>query len=63
MDEGPDSGDILSHRKIAVSSDNDAQSLYNKTTAIAIEQIWNFLPDLVKGTYKHDPQAEDQANS
>jgi methionyl-tRNA formyltransferase len=63
MDEGPDSGAILSQRKIEISSEDDAQSLYNKTTAIAIEQIRDFLPDLVKGTYKRHPQAEGQANS
>ena len=63
MDEGPDSGAILSQRKIEISSDDDAQSLYNKTTAIAIEQIRDFLPDLVKDTYKRHPQAEGQANS
>jgi len=55
MDEGPDSGAILSQRKIEISSDDDAQSLYNKTTAIMIEQIRDFLSDLVKGTYKRDP--------
>lgn len=60
MDDGADSGDILSQRRLSIDDDDDAGTLYEKVTVIALRQIEDFLPQLSKGTYQRivqDPQA------
>ena len=39
MDEGADTGDIISQEKVEISSQDNARSLYNKISNIAIEQL------------------------
>jgi|YNPMSStandDraft_2_1061718.scaffolds.fasta_scaffold10034_2 methionyl-tRNA formyltransferase len=62
MDEGADSGDILSQKKIEIKYEDDAMSLYNKTIEIAQKQLEEFLPDLEKFSYKRIPQDHSKSN-
>lgn len=50
MDEGADTGDILSQRRIAIAPDDDAGTVYSGLTDIALTQIEEFLPRLADGT-------------
>lgn len=52
MNEDADSGDILSQEKIEINYSDDAKSLYEKITSIALKQVENFIPLLENGTYK-----------
>ena len=56
MDEGADSGDILSQRPIAISENDDAGSLYQRITKTAIQQIEEFMPMLASGNCQRIPQ-------
>jgi methionyl-tRNA formyltransferase len=51
MDEGADSGDILSQVDFEILENDDARSLYNKVIDIALLQIEDFLPKLQNKTY------------
>ena len=62
MDEGADSGDILSQVKVSISPDDDAASLYSKLTRTALRQAQEFLPALVAGTAKRIPQDHTKAS-
>jgi len=63
MDTGADSGDILSQREIEISDDDDASSLYNKMTQVALDQIGEFLPSLILNKYQRQNQDKGLANS
>jgi len=63
MDEGADSGDILSQRKIEVLDVDDAAMLYEKVTHCAIEQIKTFVSQLNSGSAPRIVQDPRQANS
>jgi len=63
IDEGTDSGDILSQRKIKIDYPDDAQSLYSKIIDIAMVQIEEFMPELKSGTYFRVPQDHSLANT
>lgn len=52
MDEGADSGKILSQKNFEILDSDDAQSLYDKFVNIALLQIENFLPQLKKKLIK-----------
>jgi methionyl-tRNA formyltransferase len=62
MDEGVDSGDILSQKKIEITYEDDAMSLYNKIIEIAKKQLEELLPDLDRFSYKRTPQDHSKAN-
>ncbi len=62
MDEGADSGDILSQEVITISSSDYAEDLYKKMTETALLQIEKFLPLLQKYTFKRLPQDHAIAN-
>src|SRR5690606_20335724 len=51
MDEGADTGDILSQREFAIDFNDDAGSLYDKMTETALGQIVDFHEELKNGTY------------
>ena len=51
MDEGADSGDILSQRHVSISELDDAGTLYDKITKTAMEQIEQFVPTLENKTF------------
>lgn len=56
MDEGADTGDILSQEIVNVDKCDDAQSLYNKITNVAIGQILKFTDGLEKNSFLRIPQ-------
>lgn len=62
MDEGADSGDILSQVMFDVDYSDNAKTLYDKVTQIALKQIENFLPKLVNGKYERIAQDHTKAN-
>lgn len=63
MDEGADSGDILSQRAVNIMFDDNASSLYTRVTETAIAQIEGFLPLLIARTYSLNPQDHSLANN
>jgi len=63
MDEGADSGDILSQSVIKIDDEDDAESLYRKMTITARKQIVEFLPKLADKSYMRTPQDDQLANT
>lgn len=61
MDEGADSGDILSQEEIPIDYSDNASTLYSKITQCALKQIEDFLPDLIKNNYERIPQDHSKA--
>ena len=62
MDEGIDSGEILSQKDFDILSTDDAQILYDKFVNIALLQIEEFLPQLEKKTYQTIKQNDEVSN-
>lgn len=62
MDEGADSGDILSQKVIPISPFDDANSLYKKVTKTAMSQLEAFIPELTAGSYHREPQSDNMSN-
>lgn len=62
MDEGADSGDIISQCTVSIEETDDASSLYRKLTAVAHEQIAQFTRELASGNYRRIPQQQVLAN-
>lgn len=63
MDEGADSGDILSQSPIAIGYEDDAASLYDKILETARTQLDDFVPKLAAGTHDRVPQDASRANT
>jgi len=63
MDEGADTGDILSQEKIAISIEDDASSMYAKIVQKAKEQLVMVIASLKDGSYKRIQQNHDLANN
>ena len=61
MDEGADSGDILSQRHVSISELDDAGTLYDKITKTALDQIEQFVPTLANKTFTMSPQDHSSA--
>lgn len=62
MDEGADSGDILSQQAIIIEPEDDAGSLYQKVTATALDQIPRFTREIAEGGGIRVPQAHEAAS-
>jgi methionyl-tRNA formyltransferase len=62
IDEGVDSGDILSQERIPIHYGDNARTLYTKITNTALAQIENFFPALEQNTYKRLPQDHHKAS-
>ena len=62
MDEGADSGDILSQEILAITEDDDAETLDNKITEVALKQQAKFTIELANGTYDRIPQDHNKAS-
>jgi methionyl-tRNA formyltransferase len=62
MDEGADSGDILSQEPVIIHKTDDAKTLYERITQVAILQIRDFLPRLTEKRYNRYPQDHRKAN-
>jgi methionyl-tRNA formyltransferase len=56
MDEGVDTGDILSQKEVLIPDRYDARDLYLKIIEVALEQIECFLPILTLGNYERKKQ-------
>ncbi|CAE79552.1 formyltransferase family protein [Bdellovibrio bacteriovorus] len=61
MDDGADSGDILSQQPIQISDDDDAASLYHKVIETAQNQVAVFVTDLLVGRVIRLPQDATRA--
>jgi methionyl-tRNA formyltransferase len=62
MDEGADSGDILSQDFVVIDPEDDARTLYMKLTETAKKQVIAFTQELMNGTYVRKPQNHQLAN-
>ncbi len=51
MDEGADSGDILSQKDFEITENDDARTLYDKISGLALAQIEEFVPKLINKTF------------
>lgn len=63
MDEGADSGDILSQEKIPLFETDYARDLYDRTIEVAMGQIRKFHPALSSGQFIRKRQDHSVANS
>ena len=63
MEEGVDSGDILSQVRVKIEEKDDASTLYEKITCCALNQIEEFLPQLSSGNYSKIKQEHGRANT
>lgn len=62
MDEGADSGDILSQAVVAIAEDDDAATLYKKIVDVARLQLDALVPGLADGSIVRRKQDDRQAN-
>ena len=62
MDEGADSGDILSQKEFEILDTDNAKTLYNRVIDIALLQMEKFVPQLENKTYKKIKQNHKLAN-
>ena len=62
MQEGADDGDILSQEEFEILYEDDAKSLYNKVSKVALNQIESFLPKLQNNSFQRTKQNHDKAN-
>jgi len=62
MDEGADSGDILSQLKITISATDDARILYQRMIEASIVQMEEFVPALALDNFQRIPQDNSKSN-
>lgn len=62
LDEGTDSGDILSQVSLDISEKDNAGTLYKRVTEVAMEQIQEFVPRLADGSFQRQQQDASKAN-
>lgn len=63
INEGADEGDIVSQRKVNISYEDDARTLYDKIMDVAIGQEIELLEELEHDQLVHIPQNKDEGNS
>jgi len=63
MNEGADTGDIISQTTIDIDPEDDAGTLYRKMTETALDQLEALLPQLENGTAVRQPQDLSRANT
>ncbi len=63
MDEGADTGDILSQERVAISYEDKAIDLYKRVTDQALKQIREFLPLLKSRYYTRTVQDSSRSNT
>jgi len=61
MTAKPDAGDIVAQRRVAISDDDTAKTLMEKSAAAASEILDEALPDILAGTAVRIPQDHSQA--
>jgi len=62
MDEGADSGDLLSQQSVTIHWKDDARDLYDRILGVAEGQIATFTTQLAERNHQRHPQNDDQAN-
>lgn len=62
MDEGADSGDVLSQKEFDILYSDDASLVYKKLISTALFQLEEFLPKLQNKTFKKSPQNHSKSN-
>lgn len=62
MDEGADSGDILSQKSLDVGREDDATTLYARLKEMALSQVREFTLLLATGSFPRSPQDHSKAN-
>lgn len=62
MDEGADSGDLLSQQSVPIRWKDDARDLYDRLLGVAEEQVATFTPQLAERNHQRHSQNDDQAN-
>jgi len=62
MNEGADSGDLISQEKVTVSTTDDAALLYSKLISVALKQVETFTPLLASGKINRITQDHTRAN-
>lgn len=62
MDDGADSGPILSQKRFEITNNDTANTLYEKIKELATLQIAEFLPQLIARNYKIIIQNKEKAN-
>lgn len=63
MDEGADSGDILSQVPVEIGPEDDARALYDRLQEVAVSQVSEFTSRLASGSYRRTPQDPARASS
>ncbi len=63
MDEGADTGDIISQRSFKIHYEDYAEDVYKKMTKTALAQIEEFVPKIESNTIKKIPQDLNAGNS
>lgn len=62
MDEGADTGDIISQKVVPIDYEDDAMSLYNKLTNVALNQLEEIMSDLKTGYIRRIKQCHKYSN-
>ena len=62
IDEGVDSGDIISQKSVPIKPEDNAHQLYKRVTKTAIKQLGEFLPKISSGNYDRIPQNHSLMN-
>ena len=62
MDQGADSGDVLSQKDIKIYDSDNALTLYNRITKVALSQVEEFLPKLIRNKYDRKCQDASKAS-
>ncbi|MEK4380946.1 formyltransferase family protein [Aeribacillus sp. FSL K6-2848] len=62
MDEGADSGDIVSQVKVRIEKHDTAMDLYKKLMDVAKKQVIQFTKELMQGSLTPIPQDHQKAN-
>ena len=61
MTPKPDDGDIVSQKKVAISDDDNAKTLFDKLTALTSEMLDEILPKIKAGNAPREAQDNSQA--
>ncbi|MDE0973565.1 MAG: formyltransferase family protein [Candidatus Nanopelagicales bacterium] len=62
MDNGADSGDIVSQKSVSIGEEDGAGTLYDKITSTAVSQIQEIIPKLIHGNLLRETQDPTKAN-
>ena len=63
MDGGADSGDIISQVKLSINPSDNARTLYERISKLAMIQLRDFVPRLANSSIQPTPQVHSLANT